>query len=242
MNPPVMQFDAMAALIEQGRLDELSTALRAHSDLAHVRSDEGDTLLHRACEARQLAAVNLLLENGADPNASGRRGWTPLHAIVSGGIAPDMAIVQRLLEAFAKPQLRDENGFDAAEWTIREAPDAFEEVFAAFETFAPGSTRAARELAASPLGVAFDAVAAHVHALALEAQTATALKNLIDRFVRGEPIAAKSRITLVNEAARLLAEIAKSPWGDPVRRWLAHSKTDAAVVHLAAHAVRGVDR
>jgi len=53
------------------------------------------------------AAVKLLLEAGADVNAAGEYGETPLHCAASTG---DLEMVKLLLEGGAKPEALDSEG------------------------------------------------------------------------------------------------------------------------------------
>ncbi|NXG26540.1 BARD1 protein, partial [Grallaria varia] len=58
------------------------------------RNYKGETLLHVASIKGDLAAVEQLLENGADPNVKDNAGWTPLHEACNHGHA---AVVELLL-------------------------------------------------------------------------------------------------------------------------------------------------
>ncbi|NXR26998.1 BARD1 protein, partial [Cinclus mexicanus] len=49
------------------------------------RNYKGETLLHVACIKGDLAAVEQLLKNGADPNVKDNAGWTPLHEACNHG-------------------------------------------------------------------------------------------------------------------------------------------------------------
>jgi ankyrin repeat protein len=63
------------------------------------------TLLHNAVRTDDLRAVQILLDNKANPNLSNDRGTTPLHIAARGGI---VSIVQMLLEHGALPNIKDE--------------------------------------------------------------------------------------------------------------------------------------
>lgn len=72
------------------------------------------TPLGKAVASRRLAAVEFLLEAGADPGrASPESGWTPL---MSAAMAGDTAMVRLLLAAGADPRVRDREGKSAADY------------------------------------------------------------------------------------------------------------------------------
>ena len=54
--------------------------------------------------------IELLLQNGADPNMHGNKGWTPLMYACSHG---NSKVAERLLRFNANPQLVDNNEFTA---------------------------------------------------------------------------------------------------------------------------------
>ncbi|XP_009075475.1 PREDICTED: BRCA1-associated RING domain protein 1, partial [Acanthisitta chloris] len=59
------------------------------------RNYKGETLLHVASIKGDLAAVEQLLKNGADPNVKDHAGWTPLHEACNHG---HKAVVELLLQ------------------------------------------------------------------------------------------------------------------------------------------------
>jgi ankyrin repeat protein len=67
--------------------------------------------LHSAAAARDSEAVRVLLEAGADPNATQQGGFTALHAAAHHD---DAATAALLLQHGADPTLRTEQGADAA--------------------------------------------------------------------------------------------------------------------------------
>ena len=94
-----------------------NTVLRAHPELVRARGTNGNTLLNLAASlspcrdpnapadaphagAHRLAAVQLLLAAGADPNQPNDRGWTPLH---QAGYRNDPEMAALLLDAGASP-------------------------------------------------------------------------------------------------------------------------------------------
>ena len=68
--------------------------------------------IHSAASARNVKAVQALLEHGADVNARQEKGWAPLHAAAQNG---DQATVDVLLKHGADAGLANEDGVTAAE-------------------------------------------------------------------------------------------------------------------------------
>ncbi|XP_027746148.1 BRCA1-associated RING domain protein 1 [Empidonax traillii] len=66
------------------------------------RNYKGETLLHVASIKGDVAAVEQLLTNGADPNVKDNAGWTPLG---------DVAAVEQLLTNGADPNVKDNAGW-----------------------------------------------------------------------------------------------------------------------------------
>jgi len=78
----------------------------------------GDTILHLAAAALNVAAARYILDAGADPNAQNRRGATPLHYAcdprpASGGVwhpRRQTEMISRLLEQGADIERADRGG------------------------------------------------------------------------------------------------------------------------------------
>ena len=101
-----------AAAASGGDLETLGELLSSSPAVLTARDSEGRTLLDLACRAatgdiaippkpgtpEQHAAVDLILEAGADPSAPDKHNWTPLHTAAMAGHA-DLA--QRLIAAGA---------------------------------------------------------------------------------------------------------------------------------------------
>jgi ankyrin repeat protein len=84
-----------------GHPDAVELLLERGADVAAVaRNPMQVQALHAAVAGRNTVAVRLLLEAGADPNATQHGGWTPLMAAAAHG---DEAIVDLLLAAGATP-------------------------------------------------------------------------------------------------------------------------------------------
>jgi ankyrin repeat protein len=180
----------------------LAAELRDDPALATARTSLGNTLLHEACWHKRLEAVEVLLAAGADVNARGDHGRTPLHCAVNDAPAAEaLPIVQLLLDRGAVNGLDDDVGFTPAEWAAREIWDD-------------------REAVAELLGPAEPA--------SLD-QTPLALMRLLDAFRDGQPLdvdAATSRLTgidrrCIDDFAALLAMLASTTWGEPARALVA---------------------
>ncbi|MGI8575146.1 MAG: ankyrin repeat domain-containing protein [Egibacteraceae bacterium] len=71
--------------------------------------------LHAAVAARNLRAVQLVLDADADPDARQKGGYTPLMAAAHHG---DADIVRALLEHGADPALRDDDDRTASDHAV----------------------------------------------------------------------------------------------------------------------------
>ncbi len=88
----------IAAAARAGDADALAALLDAHPDRLHARVGQyGMTLLHVAAHGGHLAAVDLLLRRGLDPNARERGDDTyPMHWAAAAG---HLDVVRRLADA-----------------------------------------------------------------------------------------------------------------------------------------------
>jgi len=103
---------------------EIEAALQAGADI-HETDKNGVTALHHAVRFRSPAAVEVLLEHGANVNQTCRRsGSTPLHRAVTWSGAPATAgkqdaareIIAILLRFGADPSIKNRNGKLAADY------------------------------------------------------------------------------------------------------------------------------
>ncbi len=74
---------------------------------------EGDTALHRAAATNCVRAVQLLIKAGANVNAAGGMGYTPLHTASAAG---NREIFDALLAAGADADLVNEFGIRAGDF------------------------------------------------------------------------------------------------------------------------------
>src|SRR6266852_6196402 len=88
------------------------TALKSVNQQGGFKS----TPLHIACYRERPHEVRIVLEAGADPNASGEYGERPLQVAVN---CRNRDIMEQLLRAGAQCELRDEKGMDT--WQVAEA-------------------------------------------------------------------------------------------------------------------------
>jgi uncharacterized protein len=70
-----------------------------------------NTALHAALAGRRAEVVKVLLDAGADVNATQHGGWTPLHSAAANG---DRALVDLLLARGAKPSSANDAGVTPA--------------------------------------------------------------------------------------------------------------------------------
>jgi ankyrin repeat protein len=97
-----------------GGADAAATAqalIAAGADV-NARSDNGLAVLpiHSAVSGGHDDVVAVLIDAGADVNATQRHGWTPLHGAAQNG---SLASVERLLAAGADATARNDDGVDA---------------------------------------------------------------------------------------------------------------------------------
>lgn len=94
--------------VEQGDIAEVRRLLAAGEDIDVGRESDGLTPLLTAIIMRRLDIFELLLDEGANPNAFDDRQMGPLQlAIVAGS---DIEVIERLLDAGADPDTGSENG------------------------------------------------------------------------------------------------------------------------------------
>ena len=101
-----------AEAAHRGDLAALKTTLQGSSEVLTARDGDGRTLLDLACRSatgniaipldpgapEQHAAIETILQAGADPNAQDSYGWTPLH---TAGMAGHAELARRLIGAGA---------------------------------------------------------------------------------------------------------------------------------------------
>ncbi len=97
LNPDPATLVSLLALMLDA--DYPGERLRRQPELVRVRHAGGRTLLHDAAGAGNIAMVKLLLELGADPNAAGRGGHTPLYCLANECRSETGAEIVRLLVA-----------------------------------------------------------------------------------------------------------------------------------------------
>ena len=90
-----------------GDQDRITTIVKQDASMLKLPDDAGDQPLHHAAQARKVAALELLIQLGADVNAANHTGLTPLHLASKNG--PTDA-VETLLKAGAKADTKDAVG------------------------------------------------------------------------------------------------------------------------------------
>lgn len=104
------------ALYEDENENAVVRALRAGAR-AESSDEEGTTALYLASVQDRVGAVRLLLAAGADPDRASGPGASdlPLCGAACGG---HTEVVEALLSAGARPDLREEFGFTALRWAV----------------------------------------------------------------------------------------------------------------------------
>lgn len=195
---------------------ELEAALRDDPELSSAKTSLGDTLLHEACAHKRLALVDLLLAAGADVNARGDHGRTPLHrAVHDAPLAKALPIVRRLVEHRAVCDLEDEIGFTVAEHAAQEIWDDPEPVLLVLGTSLAKEGLAGRDIAT---------IAARPDDIEARAHTAVSILRLLEAFrdarelgpaITQEYPAANMRC--VEDLRHILDTIAATSWGAAAR-------------------------
>ncbi len=117
--------DALYSMIHRavgrGDVEMVRALLDKNPSLIHDRDCLKNEPLHAACWAKHLPVVSLLLERGADVNARGDFGETPLHYAIRDDGADSNAIVSLLLQSGADIEAKDERlQQNALGWALRE--------------------------------------------------------------------------------------------------------------------------
>lgn len=123
--------DAMRPMIHRaagrGDVDTALRLLNEEPESVHVRNELDNQPLHEACWAKRPAMVRLLLDRGADVNAVGDWGRSPLHFAVWDGGTEAVEIVAMLVQAGADVNAKDARlQENALGFALREYKDELE--------------------------------------------------------------------------------------------------------------------
>jgi hypothetical protein len=97
-------MDDIFAAARNNAVALIETMLEREPDKVRARDDQQWTPLHAAVSSGRLEAAELLLRKGADPNAQGMMGETPLH------LAMDVRLARLVVEHGGNPALEDRGG------------------------------------------------------------------------------------------------------------------------------------
>ena len=116
--------------IAEGATTIVQSCLVEDPTLIQVRNQFNNTPLHTACWHKHPEIIELLLTLGADINAIGFHGFTPLHYAVWDGDTFCIPIVATLLENGADPEITDGGGRKPSELAESELFEDREQVIA----------------------------------------------------------------------------------------------------------------
>lgn len=129
---PSIEIDAKAdtniiaqdvfGLVNDGKTAKIEKLLQTAqaSQLVNIRNKDGMTPLHRASVKGHVDIVRLLINKGADIEATDGRGWTPLHIAAMKGHAQ---IVELLTQSGAKLDAKDRRGMTPSDWARSQGHD-----------------------------------------------------------------------------------------------------------------------
>jgi ankyrin repeat protein len=113
---------------ERGDLQTLKQLIAENPDSVRESLETQDQPLHIACWQKFESIVKLLIQAGADVNARGDFGATPLHYAVYEGDEYSTPIVKALLNAGADPNIKDNrSSATPLKWAQREHHDGLTE-------------------------------------------------------------------------------------------------------------------
>ena len=98
------------------KLTLIQQLIEKGANIINIQNEDGLTALMMATDDGLLEIVELLLQNGADPNIRGKKGWTALMYACNHG---NSKVAKSLLRYSANPQLVDNNGFTASIHALR---------------------------------------------------------------------------------------------------------------------------
>ena len=113
----------------------LKRLLESDPSLISFRNGLDDEPLHTACMQKHLAASKLLVQFGADVNALGDYGRTPLHYAVHDSGLECLPLVEFLLESGGDPSLKFER-WNVLEYARQEQYEGLEQTIALINKFA----------------------------------------------------------------------------------------------------------
>lgn len=120
VRPTDDQSRQLLAALFMGDTHRVRALLERHSDLATRPDGRGDCPIHHAARHGDTEIVQLLIEHGANVNATNERGHTVLYCAGGHG---HLKTVRLILKNGADPQVKfTEDGKDLAEW-LAQYPD-----------------------------------------------------------------------------------------------------------------------
>jgi ankyrin repeat protein len=108
----------LEAAVQRGDANRVRAALGVGADKIHAVNQYGSPIIHMASSLGKEAAIEVLIQRGANLDDANSVGWTAMMLAARDG---HPGALRLLLEANADPTLRDREGRSALDWALASA-------------------------------------------------------------------------------------------------------------------------